>query len=178
MEKVKEEIAELQTVEKLLDYQSKYHTAIRCSKEEAEIILDYFEGHDYVIGHKNGVMLRGDINDKLGETIWEEYGMDDVIDLVCEWNYEFILEAQAERETAKDMIEFGNLQSRYEYLKFQEEVLDGLFDRTKYRMQIETLAVKFAENLISHLIKGNDISNTVNSITTSLPKLETMGRAR
>ena len=178
VEKIKEEIVELLTVKQLLEYQKKYNTEPSLTEKEAEIILDYFEGHDYIIGHANGILLRGDINDKIGETIWEKYEIDDVVDLVCEWNYEFILDASAEMEVTNDPIELSRLQSSYNYLKSQEVVLDGLFDRTKYGRLIEGLAVKLADELISKASKGENISDTVESITTSIPKLETSGRAR
>lgn len=78
---------ELSTVEALLEFQRNFETGFHFTDKEAEIILDYFEGHDYVLGHVEGVLHRGDLADKKDETVWEEFSMDDVIDLVCEWNY-------------------------------------------------------------------------------------------
>ena len=116
--------------------------------------------------------------DKKEEIVWEEYSMDDVIDLVCEWNYEFILDIDAERHNARDIIDFGNMQSRYDNLKSEEEVLDKLFDQTKYGKQVEELAVKLADELITNLSQGKDISDTVQNITTGFPKQEVSARAR
>ena len=76
---------ELSTVEALLEFQRNFETGFHFTDKEAEIILDYFEGHDYVLGHVEGVLHRGDLADKKDETVWEEFSMDDVIDLVCEW---------------------------------------------------------------------------------------------
>ena len=169
---------ELSTVESLLEFQRNFETGFHFTDKEAEIIIDYFEGHDYVIGHVEGVLHRGDLADKKEETVWEEYSMDDVIDLVCEWNYEFILDIDAERQNARDMIEFGNMQSRYDNLKSEEQVLDKLFDQTKYGKQVEELAVKLADELITNLSQGKDISDTVQNITTGFPKQEVSARAR
>ena len=87
-------------------------------------------------------------------------------------NYEFILDIDAERQNARDMIEFGNMQSRYDNLKSEEQVLDKLFDQTKYGKQVEELAVKLADELITNLSQGKDISDTVQNITTGFPKQE------
>ena len=40
-------------------------------------------------------MYRQDIAEENGEI--EPYSIDDVIDIVCEWNYELILDAEAHR---------------------------------------------------------------------------------
>ena len=77
----------ISSVEDLLKYQQDFETGFHFTDKEAEVILNYLEGHDYVIGHVDGVLYRGDMDDKPEETVWEEYSMDDVIDLVCEWNY-------------------------------------------------------------------------------------------
>ncbi len=169
---------ELLTVESVLEYQKKYATEIQITDKEAEIILNYLEGHDYVIGHVNGALFRGDINDKVGETIWEEYGMDDVIDLVCEWNYELILEIEAERQNAMDFIRFGNVQNNYNHLKLEEAVLDSLYEKTKYGKQIDELAVQLADELIAKVSMGKDISGVVERITTALTPQKQSGRVR
>ena len=93
-------------------------------------------------------------------------------------NYEFILDIDAERQNARDMIEFGNMQSRYDNLKSEEQVLDKLFGQTKYGKQVEELAVKLADELITNLSQGKDISDTVQNITTAFPKQEVSARAR
>ena len=51
------------------------------------------EGHDYAIGiDSDGKMYRQDVAEENGEI--EPYPIDDVIDTVCEWNYELILDAK------------------------------------------------------------------------------------
>lgn len=81
--KPKEPVA-IRTVEELLKYQKDFNTGFSFTDKEAEIILDYMEGHDYVLGHIEGELYRGDLCDKPDETVWEEFPMDDVIDSICE----------------------------------------------------------------------------------------------
>ena len=55
------------------------------SVEDAEILLGYLEGHDYAIGQDEvGVLYRKDVAEEHGEI--EVYSMDEVIDVVCQWN--------------------------------------------------------------------------------------------
>ena len=55
---------ELSTVESLLEFQRNFETGFHFTDKEAEIIIDYFEGHDYVLGHVEGVHFRGDLADR------------------------------------------------------------------------------------------------------------------
>ena len=42
----------------------------------------------------------------------------------------------------------------------------------KKKKQVEELAVKLADELITNFVKGKDISDTVQNITTAFPKQE------
>lgn len=175
--KPKEPVA-IRTVEELLKYQKDFNTGFSFTDKEAEIILDYMEGHDYVLGQIEGDLYRGDLCDKPDETMWEEFPMDDVIDSVCEWNYEFILDMDAERQNARDMIDFGNKQNRYDTLKQQEQILDKLFDQTKYAVVIEKTAEKLANEFLANLSKGKDMDAAVKDLTSVIIQPQAQGRAR
>ena len=58
---------ELSTVESLLEFQRNFETGFHFTDKEAEIIIDYFEGHDYVLGHVEGVHFRGEKKKKKEE---------------------------------------------------------------------------------------------------------------
>ena len=111
----------LSSVEDLLKYQESFDTGFHFTDKEAELILDYMEGHGYMLGQANGVLYRGDMEEKQDETVWEEFPMDDVIDSCCEWNYELILDMDAQRQNASNLIDFGNSQNKYQNLK-QDEI--------------------------------------------------------
>ena len=58
----------------------------RLSLKEAEIILGYLEGSGYSLEAGDGTLfLCDDVNDTSERT-----GIDDIVDLVCEKNYELI----------------------------------------------------------------------------------------
>lgn len=68
------------------------------------------EGHDYAIGiDSDGKMYRQDVAEENGEI--EPYPIDDVIDTVCEWNYELIL-VPAQLVQIKSAIEKGLTESQ------------------------------------------------------------------
>ncbi len=65
-------------------------------------------------------MYRQDVAEENGEI--EPYPIDDVIDTVCEWNYELILHAEAHRKMIrKDFQEYSEFQEKYDSLKADEE---------------------------------------------------------
>ena len=173
-----EEPDALSTVEELLKYQKDFDTGFHFTDKEAEIILDYMEGHGYTLGQVDGILYRGDLCDKPNETVWEEFPMDDVIDSVCEWNYEFILDIDAERQNARDFIDFGNKQDRYNSLKSQEQVLDKLFDQTKYAVVIEKTAERLANEFIENLSKGREMDSAVKGLTSMILQPQVKERSR
>lgn len=118
-------------------------------EKDAEILLNYMEGHGYSIGTIDGKLVRADICEVNGEV--EDYSIDDVIDAVCEWNYELLLEASNERDNPSDFIEFCRSQGRYESYKEDEIRLDKMFDKTRYGKEVEELAIKLANEAIKRM---------------------------
>ena len=154
-------ITEIRQPQELVAFIQRNNIPIVMTDKEAELLLGYMEGHDYVVGFVEGQFYRGDLDEVPGEIVWDDYTVDDLIDAVCEWNYELILDMDAERQDPKDMIDFANKQNKYESLKAEETVLDRLFDQTKYRVGIDRLAEVLANQFIQNLnTKGLDSSVT------------------
>lgn len=170
-------ITEISQPEELLAFIQDNAISIVMTDKEAEMILGYLQGHDYVVGYDGGQFYRGDLDEIPGEIIWDDYSIDDLIDTVCEWNYEMILEMDAERQEPKDMIDFANKQSKYESLKADEAVLDKLFDQTKYRAGIDKLADELANQFIQNLNRsGAEIA--VKSLVADVRQPAVSGRSR
>ena len=122
--------------------------------------LNYMEGHDYAIGIDSaGKMYRQDIAEENGEI--EPYPIDDVIDTVCEWNYELILDADAHRNDPKDFKDYSEYQDKYDSLKADEQRLDRLFEKTCYAKEIDEMAAALVESFISHLNSRQDMCGSV-----------------
>lgn len=84
-------ITEIRQPEELLAFIKENAVSIVMTDKEAEMLLGYMEGHDYVVGFAEGRLYRGDLDDVPGEIVWDDdFSVDDLIDTVCEWNYELI----------------------------------------------------------------------------------------
>lgn len=139
--------------EELMKWMAAHDVLIDLSTEDITLLLDYLEGHDYGLGtDKNDELIRIDLAPK--EMEYDEYSVDDLIDQVCEWNYELLLDADAKRNAPKDMLDFTREQNRYEAYKEQESILDRMFEQTKYARHIETVANVIVNEVLERC--GND----------------------
>ena len=162
---MKKEIKLIAEPQELMKWMAEHDVLMDLSKEDIQLLLDYMGGHDYAMGiDPEGQLMRVDMS--LPEMEYTEYSLDDFIDLACEWNYEFILEADKVRNNPKDMIEFANAQSQYESCKRDEERFDRMFDQTKYKVQIDELAEKLADEFIKNM--GTDIEKAANKVADGI----------
>ena len=136
--------------EELIAWADTFDILLNPSIEDAAILLNYMEGHDYAIGiDSDGKMYRQDVAEENGEI--EPYSIDDVIDTVCEWNYELILDADAHRNDPRDFKDYSEYQDKYDSLKADEKRLDRLFDKTSYGKELIEVATELADRVIAQL---------------------------
>ena len=87
------DVYEIKQPSELLITINALQSEIKLSKEDAQVILGYMQGHDFMLTLDDGKLMRVDISEENGQRV--PYTMDEVIDLVCEWNYEQLEEARA-----------------------------------------------------------------------------------
>lgn len=138
------------------------------TEEEGQKLVDYMEGHGYLLGHMDGEIFRGDLCDSQDKVDWEPYTIDDAVDAVAEWNFELIKDAEAAVTNPKDMIDFANQKSRLDSLREDEQILDKMFDRTKYGKELDALAVTLAEALIEDMSREGGIDAAVKKMTDQI----------
>ena len=154
----------VKTMQELIAWAETFDILLNPSIEDAEILLNYMEGHDYAIGiDYEGKMYRQDISEENGEV--EPYQIDDVIDTVCEWNYEMILDMEMHNE---DYEVYNEYQRKYERLKADEKRLDRMFDKTCYAKEIDELATKLADTFIRNLKNKDDLQKTAENAADSI----------
>jgi len=170
-------ITEISQPEGLLKAIEQIGSSIVMTDKEAELLLRYLKDHDYTVGYAEGRLYRGDLDEVLGEIVWDEYTVDDLIDIVCEWNYEEILEMDAARQEPDDMVDFSNKHSKYECLKEEEKMLDNLFDQTMYRVGIDKLAEELADQFIQNL-NAHDIGSSVDNLISEIKQPVISGKSR
>ena len=151
-----DDVDEIVTAEELIEFIKNSENKIDLSEKEADLLVGYMEGHDYILGVCNGELLRGDKADNNERIVWEEYNFEDVIDIVCEWNYELILAQEDIRDNPDNFIEFANAENYYKELKKEEVILDKLFAHTHYSKEIEATAEKLANEVVEIMSENKD----------------------
>lgn len=128
-----EEMFVFQKPEELCKWLEVRNSDVKLEKHEASLLFNYMEGHDYRLGFDGNKLLRQDVAEENGEIV--PYSIDDVIDLVCEWNYELIQDATNGMANPKDFVDFCDYKDAYDSLKEDETKLDAMFVRTRYGRQ-------------------------------------------
>ena len=108
----------------------------------------------------------------------DESEIDDVIDTVCEWNYELILDADAHRNDPKDFKDYSEYQDKYDSLKADEKRLDRLFEKTCYAKEIDEMAAALVESFISHLSSRDDLEKAAVTVAEGIKDYSTGKRGR
>lgn len=154
--------------EELVKFLSVYDTPFELTETEADKLLGYMSGHDFLLAEMEGKLFRGDLSYQTDKIRWSEDTIDDVINEVCEWNYEMLKRAKAEMENPKDFIDFANKKAYADTLAEDYELLDKLFDRTKYGTEIEALAVTLADEFIQNLQSKGGLEGAIQKMTEAI----------
>lgn len=145
-----------------------FKEAFPMTEEEGQKLVDYMEGHGYLLGHRDGETFRGDLCYEQDRVHWEPYTIDDAVDDASEWNFELLKDAEEALTGTEDMDDFANNKSRLDSLREDEQILDKMFDRTKYGKEIEALAVTLAEELIADMSREGGIDAAVRKMTDQM----------
>lgn len=119
---------------------------------------------------------KDDLNIKL--QIIDDNPGTEVIDTVCEWNYELILDADAHRNDPKDFKDYSEYQDKYDSLKADEKRLDRLFEKTCYAKEIDEMAAALVESFISHLSSRDDLEKAAVTVAEGIKDYSTGKRGR
>ena len=122
---------------------------------------DVYKRQDYELVLQNGELFRHDVAEQPGEL--QEYDIDDVIDIVCEWNYELKTDARHGMEDPNDFIDFCNYKEAFDALSADCENLDRLFARTKYGRANE----KLVEQIVAKEMGVDAVRETVQKMADS-----------
>lgn len=132
------DVYEIKQPSELLITINALQSEIKLSKEDAQVILGYMQGHDFMLTLDDGKLMRVDISEENGQRV--PYTMDEVIDLVCEWNYEQLEEARAVVDHPKDFAEYCEYKFTYDALKEDETALNQMFAQTIYGRDVRNVA--------------------------------------
>lgn len=115
------------------------HSEVRMEQDGAEIILDYMAEHGMTLAVCDQGLVVLDAGEESSE--YKLYSIDDAIHDVCEWNLELIQDMEDGMKNPADQKEYNQFSDALDILKKQEEVLDGLYQQTKYEQIAENCAL-------------------------------------
>ena len=134
--------------EELLNWMKEHEEFKNMNCDDAALLIYYLKEHDYRLSTDNsGDLLKADISERM--TV--EYSLDELIELVCEWNYEMIEEYERLIKEKTNASEHKLLNEKLTDLKRQEERLDRLFEQTCYSSEIDKLAYKLAHTILDRM---------------------------
>ena len=134
------EVLEVNTPGELVMWLHLVQSGIRMGQDGAEIILDYMAEHGMTLAVRDyGLVIAGNGD---GSPEYKPYSIDDAIHDVCEWNLELIQDMEDGMKNPADQREYNRFSDVLGILKKQEEVLDGLYQQTKYEQVAQECAVE------------------------------------
>lgn len=154
----------------LVEFMDTNDMLFHLSEQEAEVLLSYLNGNDFILGQKEGKLFRGNLDYAQGETRWQEDTIDDVVDSVCQWNYDLVQRAREETEHPRDFIDFTNKKNRLDTLVDEEKILDTMFDRTKYGKEVEEMAIKLVEEFLINMRSKGGMESAIAKMTEAIEK--------
>lgn len=158
--------------EELVKFLSECDTPFKLTETEADKLLGYMSGHDFLLAEMEGKLFRGDLSYQTDKIRWSEDTIDDVIKTVFEWNDEMIRAAIVKVENAREFIDFSNKMDEVNSLKEDEQIFDALFDRTLYGKELDELAEKLASELIEDMLSEGGIDYAIQKMTEAIAEGE------
>lgn len=131
---MREKIFPIESKESLLNWNKRVNTSLRLSPSEAGLLFDHIVSHE--------VQLLTDERDNL---YYKEPGneqiqilLDDLIDQVCDWNYQDIRDLKALRMNSESFAQYCQYDEKLGELKTSEKILNRLYEDTVYGKQLTT----------------------------------------
>lgn len=158
------------SVESLVRFSKEDEKTPELTAEEADVLLGYMEGHQYILGEYEGQVYRGDLCYADGVIRWLSYSVDDAIRTAYEWNDEFLEEAEEKVENAGNYDEYVKETEKLKELKAEEKLLDAMFDRTRYGKRLTEVAEKIVGEIISDWEKTGTVDEAVKKMIEAVEK--------
>ncbi len=133
----------IKNAEELIGWLETEDILFRLSAEEADVILGYLEGSGYSLESEAGTLYLCDD----GNSTREKTKIDDVVDLVCETNYELIEETTVKIAYAEIGEDTEHEEAYLASLMKDETILDRVFSRTCYQKEMDQKILKAGETV-------------------------------
>lgn len=136
----------IESEEGLMTWCKSTGSGVRLQKRGAKIIFDYLTGHGKMLSTNNEGELF--LND---DVLTEKTTIDDVVDLVCEWNYEALSDVREKKENPDDFLDYCRSCTLERTLEEHKSILDRIFQQTIYGKDVRTIAHKLAMEMMKDM---------------------------
>lgn len=143
--------------------------AFPITEKEGDTLIGYMDGHGYLLGHMDGKMFRGDLTCEQDKVDWEPYTIDDAVNAAADWNYDLLQEEEGKALNPAGA-DYKDEKKYLDSLREDEAILDGMFDRTKYGKEIDTLADTLSGELIEDVSREGGIDAAVKKMAGQIKK--------
>lgn len=131
----------------LITYLNTVESTVKIKERGAVIILSSLDEHNVqLITDKEANLYMREADKEVCETT-----IDDVVDLVCEYNYEEIYETEENVKAESDFVSKCKMEKRLEDLKKEKQILDKIFYHTKYGRKVGVVADRICAGLCEKL---------------------------
>lgn len=137
------------------------------TEQESDRLVDYMEGHDYLLGHMDGKLFRGDLCYEHDKVHWEPYTIENVVNDVTGWNYDLLQEEEG-TVLDEDAADYSDKKEYLDSLREDEKILDNMFGRTRYGKEIDALAVRISETMITDTGRDGGIDADAKQMTDQI----------
>lgn len=146
------DVLEVNTPGELVLWLHLAESEVRMEQDGAEIILDYMAEHGMTLAVRNQELMVLDAGEEYPE--YKPYSIDDAIHDVCEWNMELVQDMEDGMKNPADQKEFNQFSDALDILKKQGEVLDGLYQQTKYEQIAKECALEVITATLGSVPEG------------------------
>ncbi len=150
----------------LIDWLDVNDILMNLSEKDITLLMNYMEGHGYQLGINSERLFKISKDSLADQAV--AISIDDIIDSVCDWNYEMIQHAKENLEHATGMGEYLQAQEYYNGVRVDEGILDKMFDQTYYGKEIIRLAERLAGEAIQQLQKTGNIDKVSMTVADTI----------
>lgn len=136
----------IDTEEGLMTWCRSTGSPVRMQRTGAKIILDYVSGHGRMLSAgPDGALFMNN------EHMTEKTTLDDVVDLVCEWNYEALSDTRERKDNPEDFLDYCRSCTLEKTLEEHKFILDRIFKQTVYGRDVQAIAHKMALEMMKEM---------------------------
>ena len=122
----------IESADSLIEWNKRTNSSPRLSSSEANLLFEHLVSHEIrlLVDDKNNLYWKEPSGDQI------QILLDDIVDQVCDWNYQDIRDMKALSMNSESFAQFCRYDDKLKELKEKEKILNRLFNDTVYGKQL------------------------------------------